>query len=183
MYPAERPNTCIISNGFASMEIAVPGTVAAKLAYPDRRVVAVTGDAGFMMNSQEIETALRAGTPLVILIWNDSEYGLITWHHYGVSVGPATSPSKILTLSNTPRVSGRRVSSRTDKRSSASAQAGLGRRNHRRDRLPGGLFRKYAADKALQGIGLAGPKAAANDTCLADRFPRGSTAALRPWAR
>jgi len=80
MYQAERPNTCIISNGFASMGIAVPGAVAAKLAYPDRKIVAVTGDAGFMMNSQEIETALRIGTPLVILIWNDAEYGLITWH-------------------------------------------------------------------------------------------------------
>jgi acetolactate synthase I/II/III large subunit len=86
MYQTERPNTCIISNGFASMGIAVPGAVAAKLAYPDRKVVAVTGDAGFMMNSQEIETALRVGTPFVILIWNDSEYGLITWHqlrHFG----------------------------------------------------------------------------------------------------
>jgi acetolactate synthase-1/2/3 large subunit len=80
MYQAERPNTCIISNGFASMGIAVPGAVAAKLAYPDRKVVAVSGDAGFMMNSQEIETALRVGTPMVVLIWNDSEYGLITWH-------------------------------------------------------------------------------------------------------
>ena len=80
MYGAERPNTCIISNGFASMGIAVPGAVAAKLAYPDRKIVAVTGDAGFMMNSQEIETALRVGTPIVVLIWNDSEYGLITWH-------------------------------------------------------------------------------------------------------
>jgi acetolactate synthase-1/2/3 large subunit len=86
MYRAERPNTCIISNGFASMGIAVPGAIAAKLAYPDRKVVAVTGDAGFMMNSQEIETATRMGTPFVILIWNDSEYGLITWHqlrHFG----------------------------------------------------------------------------------------------------
>jgi acetolactate synthase-1/2/3 large subunit len=86
MYRAERPNTCIISNGFAAMGIAVPGALAAKLAYPDRKVVAVTGDAGFMMNSQEIETALRMKTPFVILIWNDSEYGLITWHqlrHFG----------------------------------------------------------------------------------------------------
>jgi acetolactate synthase-1/2/3 large subunit len=80
MYQAERPNTCIISNGFASMGIAVPGAIAAKLVFPDRKIVAVTGDAGFMMNSQEIETALRVGTPFVILIWNDSEYGLITWH-------------------------------------------------------------------------------------------------------
>jgi acetolactate synthase I/II/III large subunit len=80
MYRAERPNTCIISNGFCSMGLAVPGAIAAKLAYPNRKVVAVSGDAGFMMNSQEIETALRMNTPFVILIWNDSEYGLITWH-------------------------------------------------------------------------------------------------------
>ena len=86
MYQAERPNTCIISNGFASMGIAVPGAIAAKLQHPDRTVVAVTGDAGFMMNSQEIETALRIGTPIVIIIWTDSQYGLIRWHqmrHYG----------------------------------------------------------------------------------------------------
>ncbi|MES9906426.1 MAG: acetolactate synthase large subunit [Sedimenticola sp.] len=80
MYQAEASNTCIISNGFASMGIAVPGGVAAKLAYPERAVVAVTGDAGFLMNSQEIETAMRVGTPFVILIWTDSQYGLIRWH-------------------------------------------------------------------------------------------------------
>ena len=79
MFRCEFPNTCIISNGFASMGIAVPGAIGAKLAYPDRGVVAVTGDAGFMMNSQEIETALRMKTPIVILIWNDSAYGLIEW--------------------------------------------------------------------------------------------------------
>lgn len=86
MYQAEAPNTCIISNGFASMGIGVPGAIAAKLTYPDRTAVTVTGDAGFMMNSQEIETAIRIGTPIVILIWNDSQYGLIRWHqerHFG----------------------------------------------------------------------------------------------------
>ncbi len=86
MYQAERPNTCIISNGFAAMGIAVPGAIAAKLAFPERAAVAVTGDAGFLMNSQEIETALRIGSPIVILVWNDSEYGLIKWHqlrHFG----------------------------------------------------------------------------------------------------
>jgi acetolactate synthase-1/2/3 large subunit len=85
-YRAEQPNTCIISNGFAAMGLAVPGAIAAKLAYPERKVVAVTGDAGFLMNSQEIETALRVKAPFVALIWNDSEYGLITWHqlrHFG----------------------------------------------------------------------------------------------------
>ncbi|VAX14300.1 2-oxoglutarate decarboxylase [hydrothermal vent metagenome] len=79
MFRCELPNTCLISNGFASMGIAVPGAIGAKLAYPDRKVVAVTGDAGFLMNSQEIETALRLKTPIVILIWSDSAYGLIEW--------------------------------------------------------------------------------------------------------
>ena len=110
MYRAERPNTCIISNGFASMGIAVPGAIAAKLAYPDRKVVAVTGDAGFMMNSQEIETALRMKTPFVILIWNDSEYGLITWHqlrHFGRPSHIDVQESR--TSSSTPRASAPRA--------------------------------------------------------------------------
>jgi len=79
MFRCEYPNTCIMSNGFASMGIAVPGAIAAKLAFPERNIVAVTGDAGFMMNSQEIETAMRNRLPIVILIWNDSSYGLIEW--------------------------------------------------------------------------------------------------------
>lgn len=79
MFRCEHPNTCIISNGFASMGIAVPGAVAAKLVYPERNIVAVTGDAGFMMNSQEIETAVRNNIAIVILIWNDAGYGLIEW--------------------------------------------------------------------------------------------------------
>jgi acetolactate synthase-1/2/3 large subunit len=80
MYQAERPNTCIISNGFAAMGIGVPGAIAAKLAFPERTALTVTGDAGFLMNSQEIETALRIGVAIVILVWNDSKYGLIKWH-------------------------------------------------------------------------------------------------------
>ena len=90
MYQAEAPNTCIISNGFASMGIALPGAIAAKLAYPDRKAVAVCGDAGFMMNNQEIETALRLGLDIVIVIFNDSKYGLIEWHqlrHFGRATG------------------------------------------------------------------------------------------------
>ncbi len=79
LFQAERPNTCIISNGFAAMGIAVPGAVAARLAYPDRHAVAVTGDAGFLMNAQEIETAMRLRLPVVILVWNDGSYGLIKW--------------------------------------------------------------------------------------------------------
>lgn len=90
MYQAEAPNTCIISNGFAAMGIALPGAIAAKLAFPDRHAVAVCGDAGFMMNNQEIETAMRLGLDLVVLIFNDSKYGLIEWHqnrHFGRSTG------------------------------------------------------------------------------------------------
>lgn len=79
MYNAQAPNTCIISNGFASMGIALPGAIAAKLAKPQQVSVAVTGDAGFLMNCQEIETAVRLNLALVILVWNDGEYGLIKW--------------------------------------------------------------------------------------------------------
>lgn len=78
-YHCDRPNTCLISNGFAAMGIAIPGAVAAKLIHPRRKVVAVTGDGGFMMNMQELETAVRVGTPFVTLIFNDGGYGLIEW--------------------------------------------------------------------------------------------------------
>jgi acetolactate synthase-1/2/3 large subunit len=79
MYRAECPNTCIISNGFAAMGIALPGAIAAKIVHPEQVTVAVTGDAGFLMNCQELETAMRLGTPIIVLIWNDNEYGLIKW--------------------------------------------------------------------------------------------------------
>lgn len=79
MYSAQAPNTCIISNGFASMGIALPGAIAAKLAQPEQVAVAVTGDAGFLMNCQEIETAVRLKLALIVLVWNDQEYGLIKW--------------------------------------------------------------------------------------------------------
>ena len=79
MYQTQAPNTCIISNGFASMGIALPGAIAAKLAQPEQVAVAVTGDAGFLMNVQELETAVRMNIPIIVLIWNDSEYGLIKW--------------------------------------------------------------------------------------------------------
>ncbi|MEF3193628.1 MAG: acetolactate synthase large subunit [Halothiobacillaceae bacterium] len=79
MFRCEHPNTCLISNGFASMGIALPGAIAAKLARPERTVVAATGDGGFLMNVQELETAKRLGTPIIVLVWNDGGYGLIEW--------------------------------------------------------------------------------------------------------
>jgi acetolactate synthase-1/2/3 large subunit len=78
-FPARLPNTVIVSNGFAAMGIALPGAIAAKLAQPDRRVVAVTGDGGFLMNVQELETAVRLGVAFVALIFRDDGYGVIRW--------------------------------------------------------------------------------------------------------
>jgi acetolactate synthase I/II/III large subunit len=78
-YHCDTPNTCLISNGFAAMGIAIPGAIAAKLVYPNKKIVAVTGDGGFMMNCQELETAKRVKTPFVTLIFNDNGYGLIEW--------------------------------------------------------------------------------------------------------
>lgn len=79
MYPALEPNTCIISNGFSSMGIGLPGAIGAKLLFPDRHVLAICGDGGFLMNCQEMETATRAGAAVVCLIFNDNTYGLIKW--------------------------------------------------------------------------------------------------------
>ena len=76
-FPTYEPNTCIISNGFASMGIAVPGGVAADLT-TDSRIVAATGDGGFLMNAAEIETATRMGCEFTILLFNDDDYGLIS---------------------------------------------------------------------------------------------------------
>ena len=78
-YNCHRPKTCLISNGFATMGFALPGALAAKLVSPDKRVLVVTGDGGFMMNSQELETAVREHLPFVVLVFVDGGYGLIKW--------------------------------------------------------------------------------------------------------
>ncbi|MCH7901313.1 MAG: acetolactate synthase large subunit [Acidobacteria bacterium] len=79
MFPAYEPNTVLIANGLAGMGFAVPAAIAAKLVHPDRKVVAVSGDGGFLMNSQELETAVRLGTPFVNVIWEDRQFGSIAW--------------------------------------------------------------------------------------------------------
>jgi acetolactate synthase I/II/III large subunit len=79
LYQAYEPNTVIISNGFAAMGISLPGAIAAKLVHPDRHVVALCGDGGFLMNSQELETAKRIGANVTVVIWRDDGYGLIDW--------------------------------------------------------------------------------------------------------
>ncbi len=78
-FDADVPNTCLITNGFCSMAFAFPGAIAAKLAFPDRNVVAVAGDGGFLMNVQEMETARRLNLDLCVFVWEDHEYGLIKW--------------------------------------------------------------------------------------------------------
>ncbi|HEY7735621.1 MAG TPA: acetolactate synthase large subunit [Candidatus Limnocylindrales bacterium] len=79
LFQAYEPNTVIISNGFAAMGIALPGAIAAKLVHPDRHVVALCGDGGFLMNVQELETARRIGANITAVIWRDDGYGLIDW--------------------------------------------------------------------------------------------------------
>jgi acetolactate synthase-1/2/3 large subunit len=79
LYPTYLPNTCLISNGLSTMAWTVPGAIGAKIARPDAKVLVATGDGAFLMNSQEIETALREQIAMVILIWVDDAYGLISW--------------------------------------------------------------------------------------------------------
>jgi acetolactate synthase-1/2/3 large subunit len=78
-YQCNVPNTCLIPNGFCSMGFALPGAIAASLIHPDRNVLAICGDAGFLMNVQEMETAKRLNVNMVVMVWEDNEYGLIAW--------------------------------------------------------------------------------------------------------
>jgi acetolactate synthase I/II/III large subunit len=94
LYPTYERNTCLVSNGLSTMSFALPGALGVKLARPESKVLAIVGDGAFMMNSQEIETAIRERIPLVVLIWEDGGYGLIEWKmdlelgaHYYVRFG------------------------------------------------------------------------------------------------
>jgi acetolactate synthase-1/2/3 large subunit len=78
-YQCDEPNTCLISNGFCSMGFALPGAISARLVLPDRKILAICGDGGFLMNVQEMETAKRLGTKIVVMVWEDGGYGLIAW--------------------------------------------------------------------------------------------------------
>jgi acetolactate synthase-1/2/3 large subunit len=79
MFPAHEPDTVFIANGLAGMGIALPTAIAAKLVHPDRKVVTVNGDGGFLMNVQELETAVRLRTPIVNVIWENQQFGSIVW--------------------------------------------------------------------------------------------------------
>ncbi|KUJ84784.1 acetolactate synthase large subunit [Microbulbifer flavimaris] len=93
-YPAHSPNSVLLDNALATMGAGVPSAMAAKLVYPDRKVMAICGDGGFMMNSQELETAVRLQQDLVILLLRDDAYGMIKWkqsqmeyHDFGLDFG------------------------------------------------------------------------------------------------
>ncbi|MEZ0236101.1 MAG: acetolactate synthase large subunit [Actinomycetota bacterium] len=86
LYPTHRPGTCLVSNGLATMAFSLPGAIAAKLVHPDRKVLAAMGDGAFAMSMAEIETAVREGVHIVVLVWVDGGYGLIGWKqdiHFG----------------------------------------------------------------------------------------------------
>ena len=78
-YPAYQPNTVLLDNALATMGAGLPSAMAANLVYPDRKIMAICGDGGFMMNSQELETAVRLNLNLTVLVLNDSAYGMIRW--------------------------------------------------------------------------------------------------------
>jgi acetolactate synthase I/II/III large subunit len=94
MFPAHEPGTVLIANGLAGMGFALPTAIAAKLVHPERRVVTVSGDGGFLMNCQELETAVRLRTPVVNLVWENGQFGSIAWkqdqkfgRHFDVDFG------------------------------------------------------------------------------------------------
>jgi len=78
-YQCHDPNTCLIPNGFCSMGFALPGAIAARIVHPDRRILAICGDGGFLMNVQEMETARRLDSDITVMVWVDGGYGLISW--------------------------------------------------------------------------------------------------------
>ena len=78
-YQCHEPNTCLIPNGFCSMGFALPGAISAALVHPEKRILSISGDAGYLMNVQEMETAKRLNVNIVTMIWEDHMYGLIAW--------------------------------------------------------------------------------------------------------
>ncbi|MFZ5877509.1 MAG: acetolactate synthase large subunit [Nitrospirota bacterium] len=112
LFPAYEPNTVLISNGFASMGIALPGAIAASMIRPERRVVAVCGDGGFLMNVQELETAVRLGVAFVVVVFRDEGYGLIRWkqqRQFGAPFGIAFGNPDIVRLAESFGARGYRV--------------------------------------------------------------------------
>ncbi len=113
-FPAYEPNTVLISNGYAAMGFALPAAIAAKLVHPERHIVAVSGDGGFLMNSQELETARRLGLAIVNVIFRDGAYNLIQWKqqtHLGREAGVSFGNPDFVALAEAFGAKGYRVES------------------------------------------------------------------------
>lgn len=123
-YQCHEPNTCLIPNGFCSMGFALPGAIAASIVYPDRRILAIAGDGGFLMNIQEMETATRIGSNIVVLVWEDHAYGLIAWKQqkeFGYHTDLAFGNPKWTTLAQAFGWQGHYVEKSTDLRDTLEA--------------------------------------------------------------
>jgi acetolactate synthase-1/2/3 large subunit len=117
LYPTYEPNTCLVSNGLSTMAFSLPGAIGAKLAAPESRVLAAVGDGAFLMNSQEIETAVRERIPITVLIWQDDAYGLIKWKmdlELGHDVSVGFSNPDFVAYAESFGARGRQVSSASD---------------------------------------------------------------------
>jgi acetolactate synthase I/II/III large subunit len=117
LFQAYEPNTVIISNGFAAMGISLPGAIAAKLVHPERKVVALTGDGAFLMNSQELETAKRIGANVTVVVWRDDGYGLIDWkqrNEFGRPFGVEFGNPDLVAYSRSFGIAGFRAESSAD---------------------------------------------------------------------
>lgn len=117
LYPAYRPNTVLISNGLASMGIALPGAVAAKLVHPERKIIAACGDGGFLMNLHELETAKRLGLAFIVLVFDDGRYSQVEWNQlnrYGKSFNVEFTNPDFVKLADSFGVNGIRIEKADD---------------------------------------------------------------------
>jgi len=156
LYPTYEPNTCLISNGLSTMAWTVPGAIGAKIARPGCRVLAATGDGAFLMNSQEIETALRLGMPFVILIWVDDAYGLISWKmdlEIGRNVDTTFANPDFVAYAQSFGATGYRIESA--RRTAPGPAHRTGRRHRVGDRLPGRLLGQPRAHRVPRRPGRA----------------------------
>lgn len=112
VFPAYEPGTTLIANGLAGMGFAVPAGIAAKLVNPTANVVTISGDGGFLMNAQELETAKRLGAPFVNVVWEDGQYGSIVWkqqRRYGRTFGAEFTNPDFVELAESYGLPGWRV--------------------------------------------------------------------------
>ncbi len=137
LFPTYAPNTCLISNGLATMAFALPGAFAAKLVHPERKVLAAMGDGAFLMSAAEIETAVREKVHFVILVWVDGGYGLIGWKqdiHFGRRAAVVVRQPGLRAVRRELRGEG--VRDRRGIRAAAHAPEGARRRRRVGDRGP-----------------------------------------------